>query len=190
MRLSMWQQYSANHSSDFTLVGEFKTPEEAQKAGEKLHNLVKSIEAWHREHNPEYKYDKISPLEAELTNKEGITVFQSTEWLMGSPIGYYRLNGEWLSSDFTVGHIAAKAVGQYVTLFTLYRSLEDYATYGNKGFFEQHVLKTLGAKQMNYFRHIMCCKSVSKQKIFGRHEIQIRSKCGNSSMIKNTSDTC
>jgi hypothetical protein len=36
MRVTLWQEFSSNHSSDFTVVGEFPTPEAAQEAARRL----------------------------------------------------------------------------------------------------------------------------------------------------------
>lgn len=52
MRLSLWQQFSSNHSAHFTVVGVFETLDEAQKAVVELHQIFETIEKWHRE-NPE-----------------------------------------------------------------------------------------------------------------------------------------
>jgi len=52
MRLSIWQQFSSNHSARFTVVGVFDTPEAAQKATDELNRLMKAIAQWHTE--PQY----------------------------------------------------------------------------------------------------------------------------------------
>jgi hypothetical protein len=50
MRITIWQQYSSNHSSSFTAVGVFKTAEDAQRAGESLRRTVDDIAAWYAQH--------------------------------------------------------------------------------------------------------------------------------------------
>lgn len=43
MRISIWQQFSSNHSSDFTVVGRFGSSEEAQAAFEQLTQWMTKI---------------------------------------------------------------------------------------------------------------------------------------------------
>lgn len=47
MKLSIWQQFSSNHSNSFTVVGKFKTVEEAQKAEQEFHTIIKAIKEAH-----------------------------------------------------------------------------------------------------------------------------------------------
>src|SRR5690349_18626426 len=46
MRVTLWQQFSSNHSSHFTVVGEFPTPEAAQEAAQRLRAFFDEINAW------------------------------------------------------------------------------------------------------------------------------------------------
>jgi hypothetical protein len=46
MHVSLWQQYSSNHSASFFLVGEFTTPDEAEKAAAELRQMLFEIGAW------------------------------------------------------------------------------------------------------------------------------------------------
>jgi hypothetical protein len=50
MKLSLWQQFSGNHSSSFTVIGEFPTREEAERAAKEIRTILARIEAWHKEH--------------------------------------------------------------------------------------------------------------------------------------------
>jgi hypothetical protein len=43
MRVSIWQQFSSNHSSFFTVAGIFKTVELAEKATHELRSIIKTI---------------------------------------------------------------------------------------------------------------------------------------------------
>ena len=43
MKLSIWQQFSSNHSNTFTVVGEFPTKTEALSAANKLRQLLEAI---------------------------------------------------------------------------------------------------------------------------------------------------
>jgi hypothetical protein len=50
MRLSLWQQFSSNHSGFFWVVGTFKTVEAAQHAYNELRAMLQRIDRWHQEH--------------------------------------------------------------------------------------------------------------------------------------------
>lgn len=52
MKISIWQQFSSNHSSHFMLVGLFQTPMAAQVASERIQAVLTQIAKWH-EANPE-----------------------------------------------------------------------------------------------------------------------------------------
>ena len=56
MQVSIWQQFSSNHSSRFTVVGEFETPEAAQKAADILRQFAETIRQWYAE-NPDADED-------------------------------------------------------------------------------------------------------------------------------------
>lgn len=43
MKLTIWQQFSSNHSAGFTVVGEFKTREEADKAAQEFITLIETV---------------------------------------------------------------------------------------------------------------------------------------------------
>jgi hypothetical protein len=47
MKISLWQQFSSNHSGSFSVVGRFATEEAAREAAEKLREIVRRIDAWH-----------------------------------------------------------------------------------------------------------------------------------------------
>ncbi len=52
MKISIWQQFSSNHSASFTLVGLFKSYADAEAAAVKMRDLIARIALWHAE-NPE-----------------------------------------------------------------------------------------------------------------------------------------
>jgi hypothetical protein len=56
MKLSIWQQFSSNHSGSFSVVGKFKSGQEAQTAAQKLLADIEKIGAWHEEHPGEYDF--------------------------------------------------------------------------------------------------------------------------------------
>lgn len=53
MKLSIWQQFSSNHSSSFTVVGEFATRIEAEKAADKIREILQGLDDWHTQHEEE-----------------------------------------------------------------------------------------------------------------------------------------
>ena len=52
MKRTFWHQFSSNHSSGFTVVGEFATHGEAEHAAETIRAILQKIADWHRE-NPD-----------------------------------------------------------------------------------------------------------------------------------------
>lgn len=62
VRISIWQQFSSNHSSFFTVVGEFQSETEAQRAAVELRRLVQAIADYYAAH----------PEAADVWDNEGI----------------------------------------------------------------------------------------------------------------------
>src|SRR5258706_3866109 len=50
MRVSLWQQFSSNHSAGFSLVAEFKSIEEAEKAHSAILAIISAIAKYYEEH--------------------------------------------------------------------------------------------------------------------------------------------
>ncbi len=46
MRVSIWRQFSNNHSADFTVVGQFESAEWAELVGQELREMLRTIGAW------------------------------------------------------------------------------------------------------------------------------------------------
>jgi hypothetical protein len=67
MKTSIWQQFSSNHSADFTLIGKFDTVEEAQAAAEIIRNFLTAVRDWYQEngddHFDEAEYGPLTPPE-------------------------------------------------------------------------------------------------------------------------------
>lgn len=63
MKLFLWQQFSSNHSSHFTVVGMFITPEQAEQAATTIRHILGTIAAWSSEHSLYYAEDAIPPTE-------------------------------------------------------------------------------------------------------------------------------
>ncbi len=52
MEISVWQQFSSNHSGSFRIVGVFDTPQDAEKAAAEIKSILEKIQQWH-DSNPE-----------------------------------------------------------------------------------------------------------------------------------------
>lgn len=89
MKLTMWQQFSSNHSSSFTIVGTFESPERAQSAAAQLNTLFQEIFRWYDEH-PEQKaldmYDPPTAPERAVIEQFNI----QTDWNLGVSPQYIR----------------------------------------------------------------------------------------------------
>ncbi|MAS33606.1 MAG: hypothetical protein CL610_06350 [Anaerolineaceae bacterium] len=55
MHISIWQQFSSNHSGFFWVVGTFESFSEAEGAFKTLREMLFAIDQWHREHVEEYQ---------------------------------------------------------------------------------------------------------------------------------------
>ncbi len=91
MRLSVWQQFSSNHSAHFTVIGVFENEAKAQNAAEELRSILSRIERWHRD-NPEKAralYDEwaagewppsMSEIETELAKQYDVNWKGGVDW--------------------------------------------------------------------------------------------------------------
>jgi hypothetical protein len=87
MRISIWQQFSSNHSSHFTIVGRFPSEQEAQEAAEKFRHILTTIAKFYEE-DPEWseiyhEQNLISPPEVEFSEQYQV------EW-GDEPIDWFR----------------------------------------------------------------------------------------------------
>jgi hypothetical protein len=74
MRLSIWNQFSSNHSSSYLIVGRFNAVDKATQAQNTLHDIFTEINEWFErpENEPFTHYgwsDPPTPIEAELIRK-------------------------------------------------------------------------------------------------------------------------
>jgi hypothetical protein len=90
MKVTVWKQFSSNHSSHFTVVGEFPTPEAAQEVAQRLRAFFDEINAWfEKPENAEAKvkrdegqYWSMSEPEQALSQQYGVTWPQYTlDWI-------------------------------------------------------------------------------------------------------------
>lgn len=86
MRISIWQQFSSNNSSDFTVVGVFESPEAAQRAADETRQIIKTLEAWYDTHLEEGNEllssgsANPSPAEIEIGKRFGFQWPYPIEW--------------------------------------------------------------------------------------------------------------
>jgi hypothetical protein len=64
MKLTVWQQFSSNHSNSFTVVGIFPDEQQAKKTYTRIRTLIKEIDAWYEENELD-KYESWSTSEPE-----------------------------------------------------------------------------------------------------------------------------
>jgi hypothetical protein len=93
MHIHAWQQFSSNHSAEFTIVGELLTLEEAQRVGAEMRAVLTEIVEWYdRPENASYKatvtntgntanYAK-NPIEDAIGERYGVDLEAATDWLM------------------------------------------------------------------------------------------------------------
>lgn len=84
MKLSIWQQFSSNHSAYFSVVGTFSSTEEAQRAANKLHKIDSQVWQWLQELPREEAFawhekshETITPIEAKIQKLEQMSWFPS-----------------------------------------------------------------------------------------------------------------
>lgn len=95
MRLSLWQQFSSNHSASFTLVGTFETAEQAAKAADTARDMItRIVNYWNRldEDRREEMYELVveagdlSPTEKRLRKQHGLENWDTgIDWIAHDP---------------------------------------------------------------------------------------------------------
>jgi hypothetical protein len=78
MKVSLWRQFSSNHSGSFTVVGTFESPEKANAAAHNLREIIRVIREWHEQH-PDHVVDPIPPEEA-FTRQYGVKWDVAVDW--------------------------------------------------------------------------------------------------------------
>jgi hypothetical protein len=82
MKLTIWQQFSSNHSGNYTIVGIFATSDDAKHAGKEIRTIVQQIsnyisENWETVHASR----DVSEIEKTIAQKYGFVWEQSIDWL-------------------------------------------------------------------------------------------------------------
>ena len=91
MKISIWRQFSSNHSGHFDVLGVFTDRESAQKAVDEINAIIQQIRDWHK-NNPD-KSDALweiwargdfpkqtSEIEEQLAKKYHVRWFMGIEW--------------------------------------------------------------------------------------------------------------
>ena len=81
MRLSIWQQFSSNHSGRYTIVGVFPTSDQAKDASQQLQDLVSRIHEWRVKNKS--RWQELSPAELEAERHYSTEWLEPIDWLWG-----------------------------------------------------------------------------------------------------------
>jgi hypothetical protein len=73
----MWQQFASNHSNSFTVVGAFSSAEDAQRAGQTMQQMLKTI----AEHMPTVFTTEPNRAEVEFGERYDIPWTHTLDWL-------------------------------------------------------------------------------------------------------------
>lgn len=79
MKVTLWQQFSSNHSNGFTLVGVFPSAAQANKAYQRIDKLLKAIDKWRDVHPDDYRYETLTPPEKRIAATYDIDWEEPTE---------------------------------------------------------------------------------------------------------------
>ncbi len=92
MRISIWQQWSSNHSSMFTIMGTFESEEAAQTAARKISELSERITQFIFEDLDDadfdryWKHENLTPFELELETIHQLGLAGRIDWFSGISI--------------------------------------------------------------------------------------------------------
>jgi len=114
VHISIWQQFSSNHSADFIVVGAFTTSEEAAKKGEELRQIIKKMAEWYD--NPENR-EQIETIYASFQEDEANRLHALPEIELNEKydVGFSRVPLDWLENSTEV----VKAVKVFDSLVVL-----------------------------------------------------------------------
>jgi len=82
MKFTLWQQFSSNHSSSYTVVGEFQSLDAAQDAAELIRRIMQEAAKWCVEHHEEcYQLRAPTPIEKQYAVQYGFDWKERIDWL-------------------------------------------------------------------------------------------------------------
>ena len=105
MRLSVWQQFSSNHSAHFTVVGQFETTEMAAQVAQELREMLDEIAAWWSQYET---WQERAEAEKRL-RKEGLLTPPEQKFHEQYGVGWTQYNGiheyplDWIGSNAANG---------------------------------------------------------------------------------------
>jgi hypothetical protein len=109
MRVSVWQQFTANHSASFIIVGTFHSAEDAQQSAEFLRGIIRRI-ALYWQQLPANERDKdfpeTTPVEQALISE--LSLEPSRDW-EGHPLAI-----DWIPPDLEAAAKAVTVIDNYV----------------------------------------------------------------------------
>jgi hypothetical protein len=82
MKITLWQQFSSNHSADYTIVGVFATEEVAKHASETIRKMVVEVQQWIID-NPNLSQtlrSKPTPIEEQYAQKYDFDWQEGLDW--------------------------------------------------------------------------------------------------------------
>ncbi|QPC83691.1 hypothetical protein G4Y79_04730 [Phototrophicus methaneseepsis] len=90
MKISIWRQFSSNHSANFTIVGTFDSASAAQRTADSLRDDLRRIIAWYSQNEP-YRQQVLdmatiepTPIEKDMATQYGIHHEQVIDFLANS----------------------------------------------------------------------------------------------------------
>jgi hypothetical protein len=119
VKLSIWQQFSSNHSGWFWVVGTFETIEQAQNSYEDIRQMLFSIDKWHRDHREESSALQRAgntnpvPSEVEFAAKYQVRWPATIDWTNWAN---YNLEGNPAYSGIDARKSAERLIDQAVTI--------------------------------------------------------------------------
>lgn len=122
MKIKIWQQFSSNHSADFTLIGMFETADDAQYAAREIEHIIQTIRSWYAEDPPRaqpfLQSNTITPIEHDLSQQYDIE--WSTSAATGQPHGL-----DWVYYGVT------KDINYQAVDLTVYENIVFVSNIGN-----------------------------------------------------------
>lgn len=81
MKVTIWHQFSSNHSASYTIVGEFPTPERAQEVREIIADILLEIVLWHAEEDGQKSGRAPTEIERVIGQRYGFDWQETVDWL-------------------------------------------------------------------------------------------------------------